>query len=143
MMNKLLLAIFLIIILFLFVRVTQNKKVRRSDQNAVFSVQKNEGGGVTITVKPIVLEIEKSPVFDVSFDTHSVELSFNPEEVSTLIDGRGKIYRKPVWKGTSGGGHHRSGTITFKEFLRKTPRVELIFTNVATIPERKFFWDIK
>lgn len=104
--------------------------------------QENEGGNVTVTVKPIILKAGGKPIFEVEFNTHSVDLSFDIEKLSFLTDDKGKTFNQSVWSGSPPGGHHRSGTLTFIEILPEAKYVELTITNVAGISVRKFRWEL-
>jgi len=138
--NKILFFIFLLIIVFFlgfFLVNKDNKKLKDS-----FAPQENEGGSVTVTVKPKVLKVGEKPIFEVEFNTHSVELSFAIEKLSYLTDDKGKTFNQPVWNGSPPGGHHRSGILTFTEILSETKYVELIIKDVAGISERKFRFEL-
>lgn len=51
-------------------------------------------------------------VIRVVFDTHSVDLDFDPVAIATLeVDGR--ELRASAWDGPGAGGHHREGDLTF------------------------------
>ena len=138
--NKILFFIFLLIIVFFlgfFLVNKDNKKLKDP-----FAPQENEGGSVTVTVRPKVLKVGEKPTFEVEFNTHSVELSFAIEKLSFLTDDKGKTFNQPVWNGSPPGGHHRSGTLTFAEILSETKYVELVIKDVAGISERKFRFEL-
>ena len=153
--NKILLLVFGAIILFFIVNFLQdktNKKIKQSSssqssavtnsQKDKFASQENEGGNVTITVKPKILKVGEKPLFEVEFNTHSVDLTFDISLVSSLIDDKGNILTTPKWDGSAPGGHHRSGTLSFKTPLPRTKYVELVIYDVAGVKERRFKWNL-
>lgn len=107
-----------------------------------FASQENNEGNVVVVVTPVDLETGKNPKFEIQFNTHSVDLSFDVSQIVTLTDDKENIFDQSVWSGSPLGGHHRSGTLIFQKTLQKTKFVELIIKDVAGIPERKFNWKI-
>ncbi len=108
-------------------------------------VQKSTGGAVSIDVKWLGVDNDKL-VFDVSMDTHSVDLDqYNLGSLSVLLDEQGKQYIPTSWESPS-GGHHRNGTLTFATpdslSQGKTKYVELIVRDVAGVGERVFKWEV-
>jgi hypothetical protein len=106
------------------------------------SPQENEGGSVTVTVEPEVLEIGKNPKFKLEFNTHSVELSFDVVKQSYVLNDKGNRLDGATWSGSPPGGHHRNGTLIFNVPLPQTKYVEFVITNIAGIEERKFKWNL-
>ncbi len=104
--------------------------------------QEKEEASVTVTVKPEVLKIGQKPKFQIEFNTHSVDLSFDITKISLLVDDKGNIYSNAIWNGSDPGGHHRSGTLSFNNFLTGTTNAELIIRNIAGVAERKFKWNL-
>jgi hypothetical protein len=81
-----------------------NYETRSSSENAV-----------TVEVTPINLADGGTSLdFDVAFNTHSVDLDFDPAAISVLRDDQGREYPAIGWDGAAAGGHHRSGTLRFK-----------------------------
>lgn len=70
-----------------------------------------EGGDVEITVTPLSLG-GGGAVFRVAFDTHTVELGFDPVAVSRLETPAG-VVPADSWEGDGPGGHHREGELRF------------------------------
>lgn len=146
--NKLLLAVLLIIILSLTI-LTRSRKDGRAEKiienkklQETFTSQENESGNVTVTVKPKTLKVGERPVFELEFETHSVDLDFDVAKQSSLVDDKGKKIAGAVWDGSPPGGHHRSGTLSFNNSLTQTNYVELIIKNIAGVLERKFRWEL-
>lgn len=152
--NKILLVVFGVVVLFLILNLTQNKSSQSKNgdsssknksvvsQKGELSPQENEGGNVTVTVKPKVLKVGEKPTFEIEFNTHSVELSFDITQISSIVDEKGNVLNDSAWNGTPVGGHHREGTLIFNTPLPQTKYVELIFKNVSEVTERKFRWEL-
>jgi hypothetical protein len=111
--------------------------------NAVaFDIQTNDENSVRVDVKPVALIAGKPAVFEIRLNTHSVNLSYNMTEISTLQDSEGRIYKAIEWKGSPLGGHHRRGMIEFPK-LEGTPQsVKLVIRGIAGVSERSFEWKI-
>lgn len=107
-----------------------------------FQTESNSGGSVTVDVKPAALSVGKPVAFDVAMNTHSVDLSDDMTKISVLRDDTGKEYQPTTWDGPTGGGHHRSGTLTFPALTNKPKYVELVIKGLAKVPERVFKWDV-
>lgn len=149
--NISLLSIFLVITIFIVVKVINDKDQTKQVESEInsapsiqntFQVQENEGENVTVTVEPQALKIGQSPKFKLEFSTHSVDLSFNIAKQSYLLDDKGNRLGGSIWTGSPPGGHHRNGTLTFNTPLTETKYAELVLTNIAEIPERRFRWEV-
>lgn len=152
-LNKILFTISIIILIVVGFSVlkTRDKKelptIKAQAQDKLIS-RENDGGNVTVTVKPITLKVGEKPVFDLEFNTHSIDLSFNVAKQSYLIYGKGNYgygnrLTDGIWNGSPEGGHHREGTLAFNSvLLSETKFVELIIKNVAGVTERKFKWNL-
>lgn len=90
------------------------------------------------------------PAFDVTMDTHSVDLdAYDLRKRAVLRNDRGLEVRAKTWDAPK-GGHHREGTLSFSEKTADgqdligpdTRRVELIIREVAGVPERSFEWNL-
>lgn len=80
-----------------------NSELTRTDQQ----------GEVIVQVTPLNLDMPGDTLdFEVSLETHSVELSMNPVNHTTLITDTGIAVQPIAWDGPI-GGHHVSGTLTF------------------------------
>jgi hypothetical protein len=103
----------------------------------------SRSNGVTVDVKPMQFAAGKPAKFEVSMNTHSVDLGVDLIAVSTLTDDQGKEYRPVSWDGPGPGGHHRSGVLEFPA-LEGTPKsVTLVIRDIAKVPERVFQWDLQ
>jgi len=111
--------------------------------SATGSMQVRDGGQVSVAVTwkgP-----EAGPVFEVTMDTHSVDLdSMDLARLATLKTPAGEL--APSGWSAPRGGHHRAGTLTFasvagdgRSTIGSGP-VELVIRDVAGVPDRSFQW---
>ena len=107
----------------------------------IWETKENVGGNVTIAVTPITLRPQFPASFDVAFETHSVNLDFDVENVVRPTDEKGTRY-KPHWQGSPPGCHHRKGTLVFTPDIPKPTTVTLTLRDIAGIPSRTFIWKI-
>ena len=105
-------------------------------------------GAVTVIVKP--LDLNSSPDklrFDVTLDTHSIDLSMDLAALATLTTDTGISVPAALWDAPL-GGHHVSGTLSFPSSLGGKPildgasKLTLIIKDVDA-SERIFAWDLK
>ena len=108
----------------------------------LYETKENEGGNVTVSVTPLTLRPGFPPSLDIAFETHSVDLAFDIEQIATMRDETGTVYT-PVWQGSPPSGHHRSGTLRFTPDLPRPGAVTLTLSDVAGIAERSFNWEVK
>ena len=79
-------------------------------ENATAEPATATAGEIEVTATPT--SADGATVISVVFDTHSVNLDFDPVEIATLeVDGR--PVRASSWDGPGPGGHHREGDLTF------------------------------
>lgn len=105
--------------------------------------QSVSGGGVTVDVI-LLKEQSDAPTFQVSLDTHSVNLdAYRFEEIVRLRDGRGGELKPTAVEGAEGSGHHRKATIRFEWPEPKPKSLEVVVKGVAGVPERVFQWAIQ
>jgi hypothetical protein len=105
-------------------------------------------GAVTVIVKP--LDLNSSPdtlSFEVTLDTHSIDLSMDLAALATLMTDIGQSVQATLWNAPL-GGHHVSGTLSFpasidgKPILDSAVKLTLIIKDVDA-PERTFAWDLE
>jgi hypothetical protein len=118
-------------------------------QNAAMpsaATRTSEGGEVTVEV--VWKGASAGPVFEVTIDTHSVDLDgYDFRELAVLRDDRRVKVRPTVWDAPK-GGHHREGTLSFPPKDENgelvigpdARRIELVIRDVAGVPERRFEW---
>lgn len=121
---------------------SQNQTTTKQQSTGKFTSQVNEEANVSIEVTPKVAEIGKDTQFQIAFNTHSVDLSFDVTKTVILVDDKGNNYTDSSWDGAGPGGHHRDGFLSFNTPLKDTKYIELIIKDVAGVPERKFRWNI-
>jgi hypothetical protein len=108
-----------------------------------FAAQSNAEKAVTVEVTPLNLPGGGASLdFTVAFDTHSVNLDFDPAAISVLRDDAGREYPATAWEASASSGHHKSGILQFKAPLEATKFVEVVVHDVAGVPERVFRWDL-
>jgi hypothetical protein len=105
--------------------------------------QTSDGGQVTVVVDwagPAA-----GAVFDVTLDTHSVDLDALDLADATLRNDRGETMTAQPWAAPK-GGHHREGSLTFdgttSAFLAGAKWIELVIAGVGDLPERTLRWEI-
>ncbi len=108
-------------------------------------VQSNTEGEVTIDVE-WVKEGDSLLIFDVSMNTHSVDLDqYDLGELAVLRDDTGNEYSPVSWD-SAPGGHHRQGTLTFSlpDSLRQgyAEHLELVIRDIAGIETRILKWEL-
>lgn len=106
-------------------------------------VQRNEGGEVTVEVNwdgPAA-----GAVFNVTLDTHSVDLDALDLLDAVLANDRGETLAASPWEAPK-GGHHREGRLAFGgnavSFLADARWIELTIDGVGTVPHRVLRWEV-
>jgi hypothetical protein len=104
----------------------------RQDAQASVTVEVTPAGGTSGTL-----------IFDVSMNTHSVELGYDMTKIATLTDDQGRNYPAKSWDGAS-GGHHRQGSLTLEVPTGAAPKsLELNLAGIGGAPTRPFKWDVE
>lgn len=105
-------------------------------------------GAVTVEVVPDKLSDPGDElVFEVSMNTHSVDLSMDLAPLAILSVDNGSYVQATLWDAPV-GGHHVSGKLTFpasvagKALLDGATRLTLTINNVD-VPQRVFTWELK
>lgn len=119
----------------------QTGDLEQTTQNNL-ETKTDEQGQVTVAVAPLSLESSQWK-FDVTFNTHSVELDQDPIQISELYDNTGTVYKPIAWEGAGPGGHHREGILVFQPINPKPASVELKIKDVGGVPDRSFKWNLK
>jgi hypothetical protein len=106
-------------------------------------MQSNSENAVSVAVTPLNLATNGNTLdFEVAFNTHSVDLDFDPSTISIIRDDEGREYPAIAWEGSGPGGHHRRGVLRFKIPDLNTDFIEIVIHDVAGVPERIFHWDL-
>lgn len=109
--------------------------------------QMDQQGGVVVEVTPLNLDIPGQTLdFQVTLNTHSVDLSMDLAALATLSTDNGNSVQAISWDGPK-GGHHLLGKMAFpalsngKGLLDGATKVTLTLKNVDA-PERVFSWSL-
>lgn len=104
--------------------------------------QTSDGGQVTVAVDwagPAA-----GAVFDVTLDTHSVDLDALDLGDATLRNDRGQTATARPWTAPK-GGHHREGELEFGDdagaLLAGAKWIELVIVGVGDLSERTLRWE--
>lgn len=101
------------------------------------------GGAVTVAVTYTNPRRGEAPRFQVTLNTHSVDLdTYDFKTLSLLRDDAGNTYA-PTKVENKGSGHHRQVALTFPKISEGTKRVEVIIKDIAGVKERTFRWELK
>ena len=108
----------------------------------------DEQGAVVIEVTPLNLDSATDTLeFDVSMNTHSVDLSMDLAQLATLTTDTGLTVQASKWDATP-GGHHVPGKLIFpasqdgKSVLDGAGKLTLTIVNVDS-PSRVFEWPLQ
>lgn len=97
---------------------------------------------VSVAITPIDLSAQSAQwKFDITLNTHSIELDQDLVKSSLLFDDQGRQYDAISWEG-SRGGHHVKGILTFVSLVSPTASVELKIQGIAGVA-RSFVWQLK
>jgi hypothetical protein len=108
---------------------------------ASHTTRTDTGGGVTVKVTYLNLQGTEDARFEISLDTHSVDLdSYDLKALSSLRDDAGKVYQ-PTKVENKGSGHHRQLVLVFPKSAPGNKRLELVIKDIAGVKERSFVWD--
>lgn len=108
------------------------------------SPQTNSEENVTVQITP--LNISKTSnfwEFEISMQTHSVELNQDLVKNSVMIDNNGKRYYPVAWEGDPPSGHHRKGILKFEAISPIPKSIMLKINQIGDVQERVFKWDLK
>lgn len=106
-----------------------------------YSPKSDSQASVVVEVTPTDLSLRSDEnVFYITFETHSVELDFEFNEIIVLTDNLGNKYSALEWTGNS-GWHHVKGDIIFPKLEAGVSRVTLEITGVGGVM-RSYDWGI-
>lgn len=104
----------------------------------------SDGGEVTVVVD--WAGPSAGAAFDVTLDTHSVDLDPLDLGDAILRNDRGETLKPRPWAAPK-GGHHRQGTLSFEgdaaRFLADARWIELVVKGVGELPERSLLWELR
>lgn len=108
--------------------------------------QQDAQGAVEVAIIPLNLNNPGGTLdFEVSLNTHSIDLSMDLAALATLVTDSGKTVQASLWDAPL-GGHHVSGVLSFPadvdgaSFLEGATRLTLTLSGLD-VPERVFNWD--
>lgn len=111
------------------------------------STRSDNQGAVVVEITPVDLKTSADTLaFDISLNTHSVDLSMNLAAEATLATDTGRSVNGLSWDAPA-GGHHVAGTLTFPasidgtRLLAGASKVTLTIKGLDA-PERVFTWDL-
>lgn len=109
---------------------------------AGLSTQATTESAVTVKVTP---KNWKGPTweFDVTFDTHSQELTDDLSKSAVLVAANGAKVPPASWQADPPGGHHRKGVLRFNALTPPPSVVELRINRPGEPKPRLFKWDLK
>lgn len=108
-----------------------------------FSTKEDTRSNVTVQVTPKQLTVGQPAIFELVFDTHSVNLDFDVSKISQLTGDQGGSYGDPSWEGTPAGGHHRRGTLTFSQPVLPEETGAVLILRAISGSDRIFRWEMK
>ena len=125
-----------------------NRKSIRADFNGIGRRPKRTDRAASIfTIAALLGSQAGKLAFEVSLNTHSVDLSMDLAALATLAADTGLTVQADAWDAPR-GGHHVSGTLSFpssvdgKEILDGAAKLTLTIKDVD-VPERTFAWDLR
>jgi hypothetical protein len=104
-------------------------------------------GAVEVSVIPVNISSPGETLsFEVSLNTHSVDLSMDLAALATLNTDTGKSIQATAWEAPL-GGHHVEGTLSFPASVDGQSILEGAKTVTLTVkdldaPERTFTWEL-
>lgn len=105
-------------------------------------------GAIVVDVVPINLaDPGEELIFEVSMNTHSIDLSMDLAELSSLSTDSGKTVQATLWDAER-GGHHVSGRLSFPASVNGEPLLEgatLLTLKIVDVdsPQRIFTWELE
>ena len=81
----------------------ENKYNQQADSK--YHTKTDDQANVTIEVTPNFGLERQENIFELSFNTHSVDLNFDFQKIIILRDDLGNIYKAKNWTGGQGGHH--------------------------------------
>ena len=111
-------------------------------------LSKSDGqGAVTVNVKPLNLDKPGDTlIFDISMNTHSVDLNMDLVQLTVLSTDTGKTVQPLKWDGPK-GGHHVEGKLSFpttldgKDLFAGARSITVTIKDVDA-PARLFTWQL-
>lgn len=112
----------------------------QSNMDTSYQSQLAQMGAVDVEITPEKLKVGETSIFEVSLNTHSVDLDYDFTSILTLTDNNGTLYKATEWVGGS-GGHHLSGAVGFEKLDENVKNVTLKIDGIDNSSER-FTWSL-
>lgn len=109
-------------------------QVSTSEGNTFLSTQLKSMGEVEVEVTPAIMEPGSNMVFDVTLNTHSVDLSYDYTTIIRVEDDKGNVYKTIGWSGGE-GGHHLRGQIELEPVSIEAKKIMLIVDGIDSQKE--------
>lgn len=105
-----------------------------------YQAQTKSFGAVDVEVIPEPLLVGQEAVFNVSLNTHSVELDYDYIQIANVTDDQGNSYRALAWDGGR-SGHHLKGKLSFEALKEGIESIVLTISGIDN-QTRSFAWRI-
>jgi len=105
-----------------------------------YESQKKSMGEVDVEVTPIKLESGQPIQFSLSFNTHSVDLSYDYTKIISAQDDKGNKYKATSWSGGN-SGHHLEGELKLEELQEGASEVFLFLDGIDN-EKGEFLWEL-
>lgn len=106
----------------------------------VYEEKEDNQGKVTVTVIPLKIGRGENTVFEVSLETHTVELDKDLKNISMMVDDKGNKYKPTGWTGGQ-GGHHIKGNLVFPPVSKDAKSIKLTIKEIDNL-DRDFEWSV-
>lgn len=108
--------------------------------NQTYQSQALRFGAVDVEVVPKNLRVGEEIVFELSLNTHSVELDYEYTSIASLQDNLGGNYKTLNWDGGE-NGHHIKGQLTFESLKDGLESVSLELSGIDN-QTNIFTWEL-
>lgn len=106
-----------------------------------YQAKTDNQANVTVEVIPKSIGVnQEKNTFEISFNTHSVDLNFDFQKVIILKDNLGNKYEAIEWTGGK-SGHHMNGNIVFPKIDSNAKSIEMEIDSVGGVT-RIFDWEL-
>lgn len=100
-----------------------------SEQPATQQPQNKSLGAVDVEIIPINIESGDDLIFQMTMNTHSVELEYDYTQIATLTDDQGNTYKPITWTGGN-SGHHLEGELVFAALPKNPENLTLTLEDI-------------
>ena len=112
---------------------------QQASNSEKWETKTDEQASITVMVTPLDLSPQSIEwKFNITMDTHSVELDQDLVAISILTDGRGNEYKPIRWDGPV-SDHHREGVLIFNPITPYPQHLKLRINDIGDI-QRFFTW---